>query len=244
MNRFLLALQFLTLAPVKTRECRDSDLATSLIFFPLVGLLLGLALWCFLSTILTLGLGSFAAVILTVVLLAGLTGAMHLDGLADTADGFFSGKPKDSILEIMRDPHTGSMGAAALICALLIKIALLSAVPAGSRGIALIVACVCGRWPAVLSIWLFPYARKEGKASGYFSAMNGSILLAAGAIALACVLVAGSWKGIVVLAGASVFVIWMNLKIKQKIGGITGDTLGAGIELAEIFALLLSALLF
>lgn len=244
MINFLLALQFLTLAPVRTRNCRDRDLAGSLVYFPLVGLLLGLTLWLCLAIVTRLGMGSFAAVILTIVFLAGLTGAMHLDGLSDTADGMFSGKQKEDILTIMRDPHIGSMGTTVLICALLLKIALLGAVPPGSRGTALVLACVSARWPAVLSIWMFPYARKEGKASAYIAGINGRILLAAGAIALACVLVTASWKGAIVLAGTSLFVIALNMRIKQKIGGITGDTLGAGIELAEIFAFLLISLLF
>jgi len=244
MINFLLALQFLTLAPIKTRECRDRDLAGSLVYFPLVGALIGVALWLCLAIVTRLGMGSFAAVILTVIFLAGLTGAMHLDGLADTADGMFSGKQKDDILTIMRDPRIGSMGTTALICALLLKIALLGAVPPGSRGIALILTCVSARWPAVLSMGMFPYARKEGKASAYIAGINGRIILAAGAIALACVLIAASWKGAVVLGGTSLFVIALNARIKQKIGGITGDTLGAGIELAEIFALLLTSLIF
>lgn len=244
MTRFLLALQFLTIAPVKIRECRDTLLAGSLVYFPLVGLLIGMTLWGSLAAASLLGMGSLAAVILAVVLLAGLTGAMHLDGLSDTADGFFSGKKGADILTIMRDPHIGSMGTTALICALLLKIAFLGAVPAASRGTALVLACVSARWPAVLAMWMFPYARKEGKASAYIAGINGRILLTAAAVSLACVLAAASWKGAVVLAVTTLFVTALNTRIKQKIDGITGDTLGAGIELAEIFALLLTALLF
>jgi adenosylcobinamide-GDP ribazoletransferase len=243
MKAFLLAVQFLTVAPVRVKDCDGRDLARSLVFFPLVGLLLGAAIWLVLKTAYMLDFGGFAYAIVPVVLLAAFTGGLHLDGLADTADALASGKNKEGMLEIMRDPRCGALGVVALVCCLLLKIAFLASIPLMYRGKALMLVCVSGRWPLVLLMYVFPYARAEGKAMAYTRGINGKILLSAGAVALACSLVAGI-KGALVLAAVSLAVVLFNKMIKNKIGGITGDTLGASAELAELSALFLSIFIF
>lgn len=243
MKPFLAAVQFLTALPVRLQSCDDRELARSVIFFPLVGALLGAAAGLASTACAAFNLGTLACAVIPVALLAALTGGLHLDGLCDTADAFTSGKNREGMLAIMRDPHAGALGATAVFCVLLLKIAFLSAVPAASRGMALILACACARWPLALSIYAFPYARTEGKATPFFAGLNGGMLLAAGAVAVICSLIAG-WNGILVTLAVTLFVILFDFRIKGKIGGLTGDTLGASVELAEVFALMLSAFIF
>jgi adenosylcobinamide-GDP ribazoletransferase len=243
MRAFLAALQFLTIVPVRIKDYKNSESSNSLIFFPLIGLLLGGMCWLILKLCLFFELGIIADAILPIVALAALTGGLHLDGLCDTADAFSSGKDKEGMLAIMRDPHCGALGTVTMVCSLLLKIAFFAAIPPADRGSALCLACVAGRWPLVMSLYQFPYARQEGKATPFIQGLNGRILLTAGAVACLCALIAG-WKGLIVLAASSLFVIGFNIRVTRKLNGITGDTLGASVELAEVFALLFLTFIF
>jgi adenosylcobinamide-GDP ribazoletransferase len=243
MRSFLAALQFLTILPVRFKDHKNDDASNSLIFFPFIGFLLGGISWLVLSLCLRLDLGIIADAILPIVALAAFTGGLHLDGLCDTADAFLSGKDKDGMLAIMRDPHCGALGTTAMVCSLLLKIAFFAAIPLAFRGKALWLACIAARWPLVLSLYLFPYARQQGKATPFIQGLNGSILLTAAALAGLCSLIAG-WKGLIVVAASSLFVIAFDIRVTRKLGGITGDTLGASVELAEVFSLLFLAFAF
>lgn len=244
MKSLLLALQFLTVTPVKCDDCSDRDLAKSLVFYPFIGFVIGFAIWIALKVCYLWGLGAFAYAIIPVVLLAVLTGGLHLDGLSDTFDGLASGKGKEEALAIMRDPHSGALGVTAVVCVLLLKIAFIAAIPLYSRGQALMLACVAARWPLVFSIWKFPYARKEGKASAYFNGVNGKILLTAGAIAVICASLAAGWKGLVITAAVTLFCVLFDIRMERKLGGITGDTLGASVECAEVLALMMATFIY
>ena len=116
MKRFLAAIQFLTILPLPRGLCPDERaLGGSLPFFPVVGLGIGAAV-----ALIDRGLGSLFPVgvtsVLAVILLIAASGGLHLDGLADTADGFFSSRPRERIFEIMRDNRTGPMEVAAIVC--------------------------------------------------------------------------------------------------------------------------------
>jgi adenosylcobinamide-GDP ribazoletransferase len=104
-------------------------------------------------------------------------------------------------------------------------------------------ACAASRWPLVLTMYFFPYARKEGKASPFLGSLNGTVLLVSGAVACLCSLVAGP-RGLLVLATASCAVALFDLYLKKKLGGVTGDTMGASVELAEIVSLALAVFIF
>ena len=132
MKPLLAAIGFLSVAPVPSRwRGGKAELGRSLPYFPVVGLLFGVAAGL-LARVLEYALPPAPAAVLLVIVLALLTGGLHVDGLADTADGFFSSRPKERILEIMRDSRTGAMGAAAVVCVLLLKCSALAALsPAG-----------------------------------------------------------------------------------------------------------------
>jgi adenosylcobinamide-GDP ribazoletransferase len=236
MNEFLLAVQFLTIIPVKVKRYQQKYMGRALIYFPLVGLLLGVVL-SFCAVILTrLALAPLSVVIALTALLAVLTGGMHLDGLADTVDAFSGGRNKEERLRIMRDPHIGALGALSMILLVLLKIAFLYSL-SGSLVRSLILSCVLSRWSLVMLVYLFAYAREEGKAKSFTQAVNERIFLTSTAVALAVSLFIWQLPGFVVFVFTGACAYIFGSFVNKKIGGITGDTLGAAAETAEVITL-------
>lgn len=237
MTSFLLALQFLTIIPIKIRNISQRKISQSMIYFPLIGLLLGLILAGANHFLFWLNLEPFFINIILVVLLVVFTGGLHLDGLADTADGLLSRKGKEEILKIMRDSHIGTMGALSLICIILLKIAFLSSAATPLKIVSLLLMCILSRWSLVWVIFLFPYARDEGKAKLFIQGVNFRIFILATMIALACVIVALKFQGLFIFAITALSAYIIGKFINNRIGGITGDTLGAINELIEVIVL-------
>lgn len=238
MVSFLLAVQFLTILPVEIKDYRQEKFSGATMYFPLVGLMLGVLLIGVVSFLHLFVLPAITMDILLVVALIVVTGGMHLDGLSDTADALCSGKSKEEMLAIMRDPHIGVMGVLSLISVILLKAGLLFALPSGLLIQALILMCVISRWSAVLAMFLFPYARKEGKAKPFISEMNFPAVLISILFAILLVFAAGQFKGLLILSIIAGFVCISGKYFCNKIGGISGDTLGATIEVSEILVLL------
>ncbi|MFA5089451.1 MAG: adenosylcobinamide-GDP ribazoletransferase [Candidatus Omnitrophota bacterium] len=237
MSSFLLAVQFLTIIPLEIKEAGEDKIAKAMIYFPLVGLLLGIALSGINAIFSVMNFPSLVVSIILVVTLIAITGGMHLDGLSDTADAFLSGKPKEDMLNIMRDSHIGVMGVLSLISILFLETGLLFSLSAAVKTAALVLMCVLSRWSAVLSMFLFPYARTEGKAKVFIRGMNPKIFIFSTLIAISCVIAAWGVKGLVLLLAVTVCVYLSGKSISRRIGGITGDTLGATIELSEVIIL-------
>ncbi|MCK4417495.1 MAG: adenosylcobinamide-GDP ribazoletransferase, partial [Candidatus Latescibacteria bacterium] len=159
MRHFFIAIQFLTVIPVPRRlRMTDEDLGRSMAYFPLVGLLLGGILYG-LSRAIVLVFPERIADLGCVLALVLLTGGLHLDGLADTADAFFSREDRRRMLEIMRESQIGPMGAAVIVFALLLKFELLSGLSPQVKGPTLILMPVIGRWAVVFQAAMLPYAR-------------------------------------------------------------------------------------
>lgn len=233
MKSFLLALQFLTIIPARIKKIAPGEMARAAAYFPAIGLLLGLVLW---SVNHLLSLAQFDPVpsnIMLVVLLVILTGGLHLDGLSDTSDAIFSGKGKTDMLAIMRDPHTGVMGVLAIVSILMLKVAFLSSILPNTKGIALVLMCVLARWSISFSVFAFPYARDDGKAKPFMDGTNRSIFFFATLIALAIVFIISKTAGLAIFGMIAAIAYLANSFIKKKIGGITGDTIGAVNELVE-----------
>jgi len=237
MTSFLLALQFLTIMPLKIKEISEKKIAGAMIYFPFVGLLLGLALSGINTLLLILNFPSLTVNIILVVALIGITGGIHMDGLSDTADAFLSGKPKDEMLAIMRDSRIGVMGAVSIVSVILLKIGLISAVPAPLKTNTLLLMCVLSRWSSVLAVFLFPYAREDGKARVFIEGMNLKIFALSLFAAIVVAFAIWRLKGILALLIVAGCVYLGGRFASRKIGGITGDTIGAGIELTEVAAL-------
>ena len=232
---FLAALRFLTIMPLAWRSEQDGRFfAASLAWFPVIGLLIGLAGAALISCLIPFFPSPVLAVA-AIVLLAAASGCLHLDGLADSGDGLLSARSRERILEIMRDSHTGAMGVIALVLVLLGKFAALSSLTGSTLIATLIAMPLAGRCAIVLTMACLPYARKgEGLGRLFYSPSSRWAALWALAL-LVAVLAWGGWRLVLPVLGAvaltvSLFSLWC----RSKIGGATGDTLGAVCELTEM----------
>lgn len=235
MRPFFAALKFLTVLPVPARWAGGEEaLARSAACFPLVGLLIGAAAAGAALALHEL-LPAAPAAVLVVLLLAGASGGLHLDGLSDAADGFLSARPRERVLEIMRDARAGPMGAAAVAGVLLLKSAALASL--GEKEafwLAALLMPLAGRCALTLAMAVLPYARPEGGLGSVFwrrsrapAALVGLAVLAGGAG------LAARWAGLAAALGALAVALALALWSRRRIGGATGDTLGATCELAE-----------
>jgi adenosylcobinamide-GDP ribazoletransferase len=235
------AVAFLTRLPVGRRIDVDGrDVARSALLFPLVGAAIGAAVGG--SAILAdRALPPLAAAALALAVGALLTGALHLDALADTADALTGGS-RQRALEIMRDARIGTYGAVALALDLLLKATAVSALLAqGDALLPLLVAAALARASAVPLARALPYARPDG---GVGDALSGRVGMraAVGATALAATLALAllGWRGAAMLAAATVVTLALGLGYRRWLGGVTGDTLGAAVESTETLALLVA----
>ena len=241
---FLLAVQFLTRIPLTIKGAVDDQkMARSMAFFSLVGLLLG-ALAAGLHALVSLVLAAPVANFFALAFLVLITGNMHADGLMDTADGLFSGRPRERMLEIMRDSRVGSQGVMAGILDILAKFVLLGQMPSGRQGTALILAVALGRWAQVYGAALYPYARSTGGV-GNFTAQVGYRELLVNSLTV--IVLAGlllKLPGLALLGVVVAGTALLGSYIAKQIGGITGDTLGATSECVEVLTLLVALTIF
>jgi cobalamin 5'-phosphate synthase/cobalamin synthase len=166
---------------------------------------------------------------------AAITGALHLDGLADMADGFGGGRDREDVLRIMRDHAIGACGAVALVLFIGLKAAAVAALIERSVSpVYLILACVLARWAAVLMSVLQPYAR-ETEAHRCAGRREFAMATAVTAVPMAYF----GWQSIPVGAAAFGITAAMAAYCKRRIGGITGDTMGATVEAVELGVLLM-----
>jgi adenosylcobinamide-GDP ribazoletransferase len=212
-------------------------MARSVIFYPVVGLLIGAFLVAAYYAMQALAITGAGQSVILAVILAGITGGMHLDGIADMADGLMSGKSREETLKIMKDPHIGAMGVIAIACALLLKIALLSNLHTGNIAAGTLLMCVVSRWTPVMLMYAFAYARKDGKAQVFMQGMNNRICGIAGALAVFLCLCVYGLKGLLILTLVTGSLLLIGNRISRRLGGITGDVLGASIEISEIATL-------
>nr|MBF0222539.1 adenosylcobinamide-GDP ribazoletransferase [Desulfobulbaceae bacterium] len=233
MKNFCAALRFLTSVPVPG-SCLHDDLGKTVVWFPVVGVVIGVVVACSGWLLYDL-LPPMLASVAVVFILMAITGGFHLDGLADCADGFFSARPREQVLEIMRDSRVGGMGVIALIFILLFKISALAAMDQGRAIAALFLMPVAGRSLMVVKMAIFTYVRREGIASPFLGdrqRLKTASYISLGILYSACWFTAGM-SGLFAGAGTIMCVGLFGFYCKQKIGGITGDTLGAASELAE-----------
>lgn len=239
MRSFLIALQFLTILPINIKpELQKEELGRSLVWFPVIGALIGLLLSAGLILSGFLPYLVVAALILTVCVI--ITGGIHLDGFADTCDGLFGFTTKERALEIMRDSHIGCMAAVSITILLVLKFSILASFRPEALLKNLIFMATFARWSQVLACYLSKYVRENGKAK-YFIEYAGRKELIIGALftVILSVLFFERWG--LILFSLSVLVVLLSINyIKGKLGGMTGDTLGAINEVAEVAVLLFS----
>ncbi len=238
MKNLLLAIQFLTIVPLKIKSVEEENLSASLIYFPLVGVLLGVFLAGISNILVILHFQEIISNILLVISLAVLTGGINLDGLADTYDAILSGRDKEDMLRMMRDPHIGVMGLLSVISVFLLKISFLTSLNITAKPAALVLSCLLSRWALVLLMFFFPYARVEGKAKIFMQNINLKIVIPATLVTLCFSLIIMRLDGVYLILIAALSGYLICNSVKRRIGGITGDTLGAVSELIEVIVLL------
>jgi len=231
---FLLALQFLTRIPVQlTRSVTMEQLRLSVLYYPLIGLLLGGILLGSSVVLSHLAIATQAAVLLALWVL--LTGGLHLDGLADCADGWAGGfADKQRSLAIMQDPTVGALAVVMLILVLLLKWTCLQTVIVQQNHQALWLAPLLGRC-AILGLMLStPYIRAGGLGSQLTDSLPRSLAFW---ILFICGIIAIATHAIIPLLCAVLMLLGVRYLAMQRLGGVTGDVYGAAVELVEVAVL-------
>ena len=238
LKPFFSAVRFLTILPIPESWCGDeSDFHQSPDWYPVVGLFIGLMLVLVDSVLCWMVPIPVASLLLLVTMIA-VSGALHLDGLADSADAFFSSRGREQMLEIMKDSCSGPMGVTAIVLVLLFKLMLLIALPVEWRWQVILLLPVAGRCALpIISGWL-PYARTKGTAAFTRNNFSWSRLGVPFGVFFITVLLLLGGVGLFVIAFCAVSLWLLGRYSLRKIGGFTGDTLGATCELVELLPLL------
>ncbi len=239
MLPFWIALQFLSSLPVRLPGMPSPQASgRSLLFYPAVGLLFGVLLWA--ASALLAGTPVLLHAALLLALWVVLSGGLHLDGLADSADAWLGGfGDRERTLLIMKDPRSGPMAVVTLVLVLLLKFCALLALLEQGQQAALVLAPVLAR-AAMLGLFMgTPYVRAGGLGQAladHLPRRAGARLLAG--VALVSLAFCGVWVSLLVLAGF----IALRRQMIKRLGGTTGDTAGAMLELLELLVLLGAAL--
>ena len=244
MRIFILTLQFLTRIPInKDLKATEEDFAKGVVFFPLVGLIIGAFNLIVLIAASKL-LGGMFPVICCLLAGTAITGGLHVDGLADTCDGIFSSRTRDNMLEIMRDSRIGTIGTIAIIFDYLIRMSLLVMLTGKGLYFAVLLSPVAARTLMVLLIKTSVYARSGPGLGGLYlekQTIGGTMLAAVIGIAIITGF-SGIW-GIAAFGVCTVICFLYRSFIYTKLQGMTGDTLGACNELLEVSFILIMAVL-
>lgn len=243
MRSFWLALQFLTRLPTPALADIDArQVGRSLVWYPLVGILLGTILWSVASLLPHQEPLLVAACVLT--LWVALTGALHLDGLADTADAWVGGLgDRERTLDIMKDPACGPSGVTALVLVLLLKFVALAALLRSGEILALLLVPPLARSGVALLFVTTPYVRPGGLGEALANHVSRGTVMAGAMLTFALLIGMMGVKGAMVLTAALLLWLWLRQRVIHRLGGFTGDIAGAMLELLETATLLVFALL-
>jgi adenosylcobinamide-GDP ribazoletransferase len=254
MRQFTLAVTFLTGIPLPVEgDVSPADLWRSMGWYPLIGLALGAAAWGVYAGLLVL-LPSLVTAVLVVLLLEAVTRGLHMDGLMDTADGVLSGASRERALEIMKDSNVGAMGVVAAVLILILKVVALGALVRADAAAPLLAGWCAARALPALDVYAWPYARAAGTGEAFTrERTTGPVAVAAALLAAGVVIAglvglaadaAGTWyAGLTVAVVAMAVALAVQAAVAKRLGGLTGDVYGLGIELAETAALVVGCAL-
>jgi len=243
LKSFLVALQFLTILPVYFKQLPDArTIGNSLIYYPLVGLIIGFMLVLLGWAGSTLPTNICASIIL--VCWVAVTGALHLDGLADSADAWLGGMgDRTKTLAIMKDPACGPIAVVTLILVLLLKFVALQQILISESWMLLAIVPVLARSALVLLFITTPYVRTNGLgtllAEHYPHCASIVVMLMSSFIVISVLGLSGIWLVLILIF------LFFGLRslMLQRLGGTTGDAAGAMVEISEIVALLAALIL-
>jgi adenosylcobinamide-GDP ribazoletransferase len=236
------AVAFLTVVPVgRAVALGPDDVARGAALFPVVGAGVGAAVGA-VAVALAGPLPALVAAVIAVSAGAVLTGAMHLDALADTADAL-GARSREAALEIMRDPRVGSFGMVALTLDLIAKVAALAALTSSGAVLVALAAGAASRATApALAVALAP-ARDGGSGAELARRAGPAVAATAAAIALVVSALAAGWVGVAIFGTAAAVAGAVGLGARLRFGGVTGDVLGTAVELAETAGLVVAVAL-
>lgn len=231
----ILTIQFLTRIPININvDFNKENMSRGMFFYPLAGVIIGLisgGIYYLISKI-NKDIASFFAVLSIVI----LTGGLHLDGLSDTFDGFYSARDRGKILDIMKDSRVGTFGVVAIIMDILFKYVLISNLK-GNMPTYLAIACGNGRLNAALMISVAKCARPGGLGDMLSKSNPRRFAVAGGILYSVLTAIINPWY--LVSIGFSLLIgLLITIKAYKTIGGFTGDVCGAAIEIGEIASLL------
>ncbi len=237
MLPFWIALQFLSSLPITLPGMpKPQELGRSLLFYPLVGALFGGVLWGVSALLAGTPLMLHAALLLTVWVM--LSGGLHLDGLADSADAWLGGfGDRERTLTIMKDPRSGPIAVVTLVLVLLLKFCALLALIEQQQAMALLIVPLIGRG-ALLGVFLTtPYVRAGGLGQALADHLPRKagwwVLVLSAAVCVALAGYAGLWALMLAILGF----VWLRRVMMRRLAGTTGDTAGALLELLEVLML-------
>jgi adenosylcobinamide-GDP ribazoletransferase len=239
---FLIALQFLTRLPVRLGvQPGKKDIGRSLLYYPLVGLMIG-------ALLVTLGWSlNNAPTLITAALLVTawimITGGLHLDGLADSADAWIGGMgDREKTLAIMKDPACGPAGVVAILLIILLKFTALHSLLMTDEWTALFLAAIIGRTLLPVLLLTTPYVRINGLGFNLSTYQPKRMSIIGVAITTALILLATRLYGLCLLIAAITLFLILRHMMLRRIGGTTGDTAGALVEVVETTVLLIAVL--
>jgi adenosylcobinamide-GDP ribazoletransferase len=240
--KFIAAWRFLILIPLNFKRANtNEEISGSIVYFPVIGLILGLVL-AGLAWVFRLGFPASIVSILVLLVLTVLTGGLHLDGLADSFDGL-GGKDREERLRIMRDSQHGTFGIVSVIFALFIQATALATISSKSIYWAIIVFPIIGRWAMVYALAAYPYARESGMGVLFKKNATVSIFAICTVFTMAVTALLLHGRGMIALIAALAAVMLVAAFFNRRLAGLTGDSYGALNVIGEATFLLVIALL-
>lgn len=231
-RRLILAIQFLTRLPTpQVKDFRQEDLSRSAVYYPLVGALIGVLLAL---PLYALGERPWLAGALTLLLWVWVTGALHLDGLGDVADAFGAAhRNPQRFLEVLKDPHMGVFGVVTLVMQLLLKFVLLTELAVGPLWFGIVLVPAWARWGTLWWSQRIPSLHGDGMGERFSWQLRPAAMWL-WALVLAVISAVLAWPLLLALLLVPRVALWW----RRKLGGISGDGLGASVEVTETLLLL------
>lgn len=247
IEQIILLIQFMTRIPITMNiEYSEEKLGKGIKYFPIIGYIIGIIIFLFGVVLNKYIENKYIVALLLILVELKLVGLIHVDGLADSFDGLFSYRDKDKILEIMKDSRVGTNGVVVLIFYYLVKLILIAEIISRGDVRCLIVYPIIARMSTSVNAGFGVYARNNGMSTGIIG-MNKvkdgifSIILT---IFLVIIIYSNNiFKGLEMLIAGILFIFYFRHIVYKKIGGITGDTMGASLEITGLIVLLIGAII-
>ena len=244
VNQIILLIQFMTRIPIPIKvEYSEKQLGKGIKYFPLVGYLIGIIIFITGIVLNKYIDNKYIISLLLILIELKLVGLIHIDGLADSFDGLFSYRDKDRILEIMKDSRVGTNGVVVLIFYYLAKLILIAEIISRGDMRCLIIYPIIARMSTSVNAGFGVYARDNGMSTGIIGMNQVKDSIFSVILTLLLIILvyynSGILKGLVMFVAGILFIFYFRRVVYKKIGGITGDTMGASLEMTGLIVLLI-----